>query len=825
MDGKSSARQTLVVIGHGMTSHALCRRLAECGATRGALHVVVIGEEPRPAYDRVHLTDLFAGRSEADLSLAPAAWYEENGIELHIADRVSAIDRDDCLVRTEAGVIAYFDRLVFATGSRPHIPAFPGVDLRGVFAVRTVADVQAISAYATNAARAAVIGGGLLGLESAHAVRRLGLDVHVVEASPGLLPRQLDVTGARLVRERMEALGVHVHTGRRIAAIEESSHRGACPHRVLRFQDGSTLSADLVIFAAGIRPRSELAAAAGLTLAANGGIAVDDRLATSDPRIFAVGECAAHRGTTYGLAAPGYRMVDVLVNNLAGKDAVFEGARLSARLKLAGVEVAAIGLHDERATPGVAVHIHQAGEIYRKLLVSDGRLVGALAVGPWEDLGRVEDAIMEPRRFSFWDLRRFRSTGSLFLRSESPPVHLWPADALVCGCLGVRRGSITEAELAGCATVDAISARTGAGSMCGSCRPLIADYLRRDRAESIAPQALSARPPASDDDDDGAAEDPPETLRCHGDEAPPSTKAPGAIRPKVEKPRPRPPLDTLPSTVAYRDAVLPSFDHARAVARSDLAVASQAIEEAAPTARPEAVDSIPVSIAPASSIRASHGAREAPMSSRRESMIPLMPISVPVSMLPAVPETRGSTVPSALQIASDERARRVLLASAAAAIAGAILALALPEVPPARSFDGLSADAIVSSRVTREASGYAIIALAVVGSALSIQKRVKRFARLDLPRVRALHALLGAAAIACAILHTGLHLGVRLDRALVIDFLALSALGAASALATALGGTDPASQSRRSRFSIAHVALLLPFPGLLALHVLRAYWF
>ena len=819
MDG-SGARQTLLIVGHGMTSHALCRRLADCGATRGALRVVVLGEEPRPAYDRVHLTALLSGKTEADLSLAPAAWYEDSGIELHIGDRVSTIDRDDCLVRTEGGETLLFDRLVLATGSRPFVPPIEGAGLPGVFAYRTVADVQAIKMAAEGAARAAIVGGGLLGLEAADAVRRLGLHVHVIEPSDRILPRQLDATGARLVRARLEALGIHVRTGARVVAIDESSHRGACPLKLVRLDDGTSITTDLVIFAAGIRPRSELARKAELAIAPNGGVVVDDRLTTSDPRIFAVGECAAHRGTTYGLAAPGYRMVDVLVNNLAGGDARFEGASPSARLKLAGVEVAAAGLHDEREAKGAAIHVFVAGDTYRKLVVSDGRIVGALAVGPWDDLPRVEDAIGEPRRFSFWDLRRFRSTGSLFLRSESPPVHLWPDDALVCGCLAVRRGALTRAESAGCFSVDAITARTGAGSVCGSCRPLIADYLLRDRADSVAPSSL--RIPVL-----APAEELPPTLRCN-----PEDEIDAAFEAPLDAPDSWPSTPISPSP-AGPPAARAAFDTLTSAPEHEAAFALASELVARSLAVAPALEPAPASVPPASSIRASSPVStsrltdappsrlaEAPPSSRRESMPPLAPISVPERLLPTVPEVHASIAPAA--VAGDERARRLLLVSGAVAILATLLTLLLPAVPPARSLGALSLDALVSSHAAREATGYAVVALAILGFSLSLRLRVPRFARLPLAITRAAHGVLGAAALVCLWAHTGLRLGDRSNRALMIDVLAISALGGAAAIATALGG---ASQAPRARLSRAHVVLFLPLPALLALHVLRAYWF
>ena len=505
----SVAEQTLIIIGNGMMCWKLCQKLVECGAQK-LLEIVVFGEEPRPAYDRVHLSELFSGKTAEDLTLAPAEWYAAHGIALYLGDPILEINTDDCYVRSASGLEVPYDRLVFATGSRPFVPPIPGVDLPGVFVYRTVEHLEAIMEYGGAVKRAAVIGGGLLGLEAAKAVYDLGLEVHVVEFASGLMPRQLDPAGAGLLKEKIESLGVRVHLGKQTTAIEYAVHgadeRG---ERVLRFADGGELVVDMVVISTGIRPRGELAGAAGLALAKNGGIVVDDHLTTSDPRIFAVGECAVHNGVTYGLALPGYKMVDNLVDNLVGGTATFQGADVSARLKLMGVTVASLGRHDEAVVPSATVNSFLAHGVYRKVVMLDGHIVGAVTVGEWDNLERVREVIEQTRLVSFWDMRRFRSTGNLWLKSESPPVTDWPPDALVCGCLRVNRGTLTMAHLDGCVTVDELCARTGAGTMCGSCKPLLAELLgsrdssppsRRDseilyslRGRDLAPPSVIGR--------------------------------------------------------------------------------------------------------------------------------------------------------------------------------------------------------------------------------------------------------------------------------------------------------------------------------------------
>src|SRR5512132_939255 len=533
-----------------MRSFRLCQKLVECGAEK-LLEIVVFGEEPRPAYDRVHLTDLLSGKTADDLTLAPPSWYADHGIALDLGDPVVEINTDDCLVRSASGLVVPYDRLVFATGSRPFVPPIPGVDLPGVFVYRTVEHLHAIMDHGYGVERAAVIGGGLLGLEAAKAIYDLGLEVHVVESGAGLMNRQLDAAGSGLLKSKIEELGVRVHLGKQTVRIEDA--RTCDPDadegelRVY-FGDGGSLSVNMVVISAGIRPRGELAGATGLALDRNGGIVVDDRLTTSDPRIFAVGECAVHRGMTYGLAFPGYKMVDNLVDNLVGGTATFQGADLSAKLKLMGITVASLGEHDEKELPNTTVNSFLAHGTYRKVVMRDGRIVGAITVGDWENLDRVRDAIEQPRVVSFWDMRRFRSTGNLWLKSESPPIAEWPADALVCGCLRVNRGTLSLAQMDGCATVDELCARTGAGTMCGSCKPLLAELLGSSR-DSV--------PPPTRDRDSA----PPSTLRrdlapvsMRGRDLPPMSSRGRDLPPMSSRGRDLPPMssrgrDRLPVAV------------------------------------------------------------------------------------------------------------------------------------------------------------------------------------------------------------------------------------------------------------------------------------
>ena len=493
--------QTLVIIGNGMMSYRLCQKLVENNVQMHS-RIVVFGEERHPAYDRVHLTDIFSGRPPETLILAEEDWYEENGIELYLNNPVVHIDRANSFVIAASGDRVPYNRLVIATGSEPFVPPIEGLrvpDEQGnlklqkrVFLYRTFDDVYTIEAELEQTSRAVIMGGGLLGLEAAKAVFDLGrrmhddIQVEVVEAAPRLMPRQLDDGAAALLKEKIEQLGVNVHVGKKISRVvyDEETYRVS-----VHFDDDRSgqqvLDADLLIVSAGIRPRSELAKASGLDCAPNGGIKVDDELRTSDEQIYAIGECASHNGTTYGLVAPGYQMVDVLVANLMGDNARFTGADQSAKLKLLGVTVAALGEYDGDTKPLSSALRYTTGGVYRKLVTRQGRLIGAVTVGDWDNLDRIREALLSPAPMSFWDMRRFRSTGNLFPREESKKVTEWSDDAIVCGCVRVTRGQLSIAIAAGATTVNELSKRTGAGTVCGSCKSLLAELIGEDELETM----------------------------------------------------------------------------------------------------------------------------------------------------------------------------------------------------------------------------------------------------------------------------------------------------------------------------------------------------
>jgi nitrite reductase (NADH) large subunit len=463
---QAAAQETLVVVGNGMVGHHLCRRLVELGAT-ARFRIIVFGEEPHPAYDRVHLTEFLAGRGERDLLLAPRHWYEDNDIELCLNDPIVEIDRESRTAWSESGRQVEYARLVLATGSSPHVPPMEGADLQGVLVYRTIRDLQLIRARARHGRTAAVIGGGLLGLEAARALQQLGLGVTVLEAAASLMPAQLDQRAGKALERQVAALGIEVRTATMTKRVEPVGRQ----HR-LHLAAGGTLTVDLLVIAAGVRPRTELAARCGLATSREGGVIVDDRLRTSDPRIFAIGECASHRARVYGLVAPGYDMADVLARHLIGKRAVFCGSEPATRLKLLGVEVATAG----DPLDGSSARF-ETGATYRLLRIERGRLTGALGVGEWTEFTRIQDAVARRARVWPWQAARFERTGRLWRERQDPPVTQWPAEAVVCNCMNVTRGQLSETCRQGAATVEALSERTAASTLCGSCRPLLAQLV------------------------------------------------------------------------------------------------------------------------------------------------------------------------------------------------------------------------------------------------------------------------------------------------------------------------------------------------------------
>jgi len=471
----ASDLHNLVVIGNGMVGHHCVEQLVQAGAlSRYRIHV--FSEEPLRAYDRVHLSEYFGGRDAESLALGDAAFYQQAGVTLHLGVPVLEIDRARQEVITAQGCVPYA-HLVMATGSYPFVPPIEGAAGDSRLVYRTLADLDTIRAAANNARRGVVVGGGLLGLEAANALRSLGLEAHVVEFAPRLMPVQLDEAGGVALKARIEALGVHVHLSRSTQSITPGEH-----YRYrMNFAGDESLETDLVVFSAGIRPQDALGKACGLELGARGGIAIDGDCRSSDPHISAIGECAAWNGSVFGLVAPGYRMARSVAAQLCGVEhESFAGADLSTKLKLLGVDVGSIG-DAQGASAGSRSYrfIDEATASYRRLVVSaDGKqAIGAVLVGDnsYYDtlLQYIQNGIALPA-----------DPASLILpQGEAAPalgVEALPATATICSCHNVSKGAICSAIDGGCTDLAGIKCQTKAGSGCGGCAGLLKQVFEHE---------------------------------------------------------------------------------------------------------------------------------------------------------------------------------------------------------------------------------------------------------------------------------------------------------------------------------------------------------
>ncbi len=483
-------QKTVVVIGNGMVGHRFCERLVDYDPGQ-AYRIVTFCEEPRPAYDRVNLTKYFEHRTAAKLAMAPPEWYEQHGIQLFVGDRATEIDRTARVVRSAQGREIPYDSVVLATGSAPFVPPVPGIDKKGVFVYRTIEDLEKIIGYGSTVRKAAVIGGGLLGLEAAKAAYDLGLETHVVEFAPRLMPRQIDENGSRVLVGKINALGVRVHLNKNTKEI-----LGNGKVEGMAFADGGELDVKMIVVSAGIKPRDDLARACGLMAGQRGGVVVDDHLRTSDPDIFAIGECALYGGMIYGLVAPGYEMAEIAAANVMGESRTFKGADMSTKLKLMGVDVASFGncfadtpspqpLSPDGARGGnpvarAIVYEDPFKGTYKKLLFDpEGtRLLGGILVGDATEYAHLsmlaksdQPLPMPPGELLLGKPGAPKSAGSVVTAIAN--------DTQVCSCHNVTKGAICDA-ISGknLTSVDEVKSCTKAGTGCGGCLPLVTDLFK-----------------------------------------------------------------------------------------------------------------------------------------------------------------------------------------------------------------------------------------------------------------------------------------------------------------------------------------------------------
>jgi len=469
-------KQRLVIIGNGMAGARLVEEVIE---RRGGerYEIVVFGDEPYGNYNRILLSGVLAGSHEtADIFINELSWYEEHGVKLYAGHHVHTIDCDNKVIYASDGVVVPYDKLVIATGSKPYVPPLKNISTGdgslkpGVFVFRSIDDCDAMLKYATQARKAVVVGGGLLGLEAARGLLNQGLEIHLIHRPAHLMNVQLDEASGDILRTSIENMGVKLLLKKRTTSIVGHEHVTG-----LGFDDGTTLDCDMVIFATGIRPNAELARQAGI--AVDEGILVDDHLATNMPGVYALGECVKHRGVVYGLVAPLWEQARCLAERLTNEAAqvTYQGSRVSTKLKVAGVDLAVMGEKEQiYPTDEVVTYSEPARGIYKKLVIREGRLVSAIVLG---------DGPTTPRLLQHFDRgdrlpdNRAELLFSLSGDGKEPGVADLPDDAQICNCNGVSKGKIIAAVKEGKRSLTVLCNATRAGTGCGSCKPQVQALL------------------------------------------------------------------------------------------------------------------------------------------------------------------------------------------------------------------------------------------------------------------------------------------------------------------------------------------------------------
>ncbi len=464
----------VVVVGNGMVGHHFVEQMIQ---SKQDVEMTVLGSETRPAYDRVHLSEIFSGKSPQELSLTTREYYQEAGVKAYFGEAVTKIDREKKQVLTEKGRHFDYDKLVLATGSYAFVPPIKGSERKECLSYRTIDDLGEIKSCAKDSKIGVVIGGGLLGLECANALKNLGLETHVVEFAPGLMGVQLDDIGSKMLRRKIEALGVKVHTQKATSLI---SDKGENTKLRMHFADETHLDTDMIVFSAGIRPYDQLGRKADLEIGERGGIVVDYHCRTSDSDIYAIGECASYGNFIYGLVAPGYRMAEVAAQQFSQLEEKpsFKGADMSTKLKLLGVDVGSIGdAHGK--TQGAISYIYsdEKAEVYKRINVdADNHLIGAVLVGDCSDYDTLLQYFLNKIELPA------QPENMILPQTEgNQPVALGagalPMAATICSCHNVSKGDIHAAIDAGCCSVGDVKSSTKAATGCGGCSALLKNVV------------------------------------------------------------------------------------------------------------------------------------------------------------------------------------------------------------------------------------------------------------------------------------------------------------------------------------------------------------
>lgn len=644
----------IVIIGNGPVGVRVAQTLLRENPGQA---IVIYGNEPWEPYNRVQLSAFLAGELDW-LGLTGSQRIPElpHVTQIHNCE-VVFINRRQRLVIDALERIQPYRKLIIATGSRPHVPDIPGKDNEHVYRFRSLSDVEQLAARRVRSRRTVVMGGGLLGLEAARAMQRQHTEVIVVDHAHYLLSQQLDELSAELLREHVLSIGIKVQLGQGVAEILGDGKVSG-----VKFRNGQVIECDTVIIATGIKPNIELARNAHLRIGR--GIRVNDRMQTSDPHIYAVGECAEHRGTVYGLVAPGYEQAGVVVHSVLDRPSHYHGSITATKLKVVGKPAFSMGQANVEDDPGrfyqAHVYHHPEKGLYRKLVVKNGRLVGSIAIGQWEELGRIQESVCKQRRLWPWQLRRFMHTGMVWGTQQTSQIAQWPASTTICQCMGVSRGQMSKAINGGHHTLEALRDATGASSVCGGCKPLLANLLgSKTQADRI-----------------------------------------GAFK-------------------------------------------------------------------------------------------------------------------------------TVLLLSVLAVLVSGLISAASPIPFQDSVMTGWSFDVLWRDGFLKQFSGYTILGMALLGLILSLRKRLKLFRWLEFSHWRLLHVVTGVLVVAGLIAHTGLRFGDNLNRYLMMDFIALLAIGGMAGTILAVQHKLDAARALKWKNLLlwGHILLVWPLPVLLAFHILQTYYF
>ncbi|MCB1474680.1 MAG: NAD(P)/FAD-dependent oxidoreductase [Rhodobiaceae bacterium] len=469
------AERPIVIAGGGPVGIRAAQELSRLG-----YHVVLFNAERWRPYNRVKLTPLLAGEAQIGQIYHDDAFPGPGRVDRYDGASVVDVHREAREVLISTGRIVPYSHLVLALGSRAFIPAIPGADLSGIYAFRNFDDTEALLARSMSARRVVVIGGGLLGLEAARGMSRRGAKVIVVEHESRLMPRQLDEEAGASLKQRIEALGIEVLTGERVASID-----GAHRVEAVSLAGGRRINADTVILCTGVRANIQLPSAIGLQFGR--GVKVDDEMRSSDPFIYAIGECAEHNEIVHGLVGPGFEQALAAVASIAGRPVAYQGSTPATKLKVLGADVFSMGDFESMAqAPGVRSHVWRGDDgSYRRIFTERGKLVAALGIGTWPEASQLQERVQRRALLQPWNIWSFRRSGMLW-REQEASVSAWPREAIVCNCTGVNKGAIVDAVTLGAQSLEEVRAATSANSVCGTCQPLVMELLGQGAARPEA---------------------------------------------------------------------------------------------------------------------------------------------------------------------------------------------------------------------------------------------------------------------------------------------------------------------------------------------------